>query len=92
MSITSIIMTTHSVYCFYIDPLGRPPCLTDSALLATVASQVANSGDDATRQGIHEAVWQLCFVDNFDNHDFNYDFLMVEDRCSIRFAKNDCYV
>ena len=43
--------------------------------LLCIASQAANSGDDVTRLGIHEAVRQLCFVHNFDNHDVNYDFV-----------------
>ena len=63
-------MTPHSVYCFYIDHLGRPPFLT-----LCIASQAANYGDDVTRPGILEAVRQLCFVHNFDNHDVNYDFV-----------------
>ena len=64
-------MTPQSVYCFHVDPVSRPPCLTDS--VGSIASQAANSVDDATRPGIHEAVRQLCFVHNFDNHDVNYD-------------------
>ena len=40
-----------------------------------LACQAANSGDDAARPGIHEAVRQLCFGHNLDNNDANYDFV-----------------
>ena len=76
-AITWTYMTwqTPPVYCFHVDPLGRPPCLSDSE---TIASRAANSADDVMRPEIHEAGRQLYSVHNFDNHDVNYNF--VNDR------------
>ena len=64
-----------SVYCFHVDPLGRPSCVTDSVWKA---SQGANFVNDVTRLGINGVVRRLCCVDplhTFDNHDVNYDFV-----------------
>ena len=67
MSITSISM---SVYCFHVDILGRPSCVTDS-----VCSQAAKSVHVVPPTGINEAVLRLCCVHNCDNHDVSYDFV-----------------
>ena len=40
-----------------------------------MASQTGKSVHIATPPGINEAVWWLCYVHNFDNHDVNYDFV-----------------
>ncbi len=69
------------------------PCKSSAVLdWLCIASQAANSVDDATRPGIHEAVRQLCFYITSIIMMLTTILLMIEDRCNISFANNACYV
>ena len=73
MSITSISM---SDYCFHVDIIGRPSCVTDS--VGTYASQAAKSVRVVTPPGINEAVLRLCCVYNCDNHLTRFNKIAIQ--------------
>ena len=59
-----------SVYCFHVDILGRPSCVTDSVYKPGCEICICRHA-----AGMNEAVRQLSCAHNFDNHDVYYDFV-----------------